>query len=95
MYERVVRQTGAGQNLALGAASVASTAAPTGVYAVRLSATGNCHVAIGAAPAAVATDALVKGTDYPQCFAITPGEMVAVIQDAAATGTLNVTWVTQ
>ncbi len=95
--ERILRQSGAGQNLTIGASAVQSTAAPTGVYAVRLTATGNCHVSINSAAAAsvAATDALLKSTDIPQLFAISPTEKVSVIQDAASTGTLNVVWLTQ
>jgi hypothetical protein len=38
----------------------------------------------------VATDMLVKSTDGPVLIKIAPGEKVAVIQDASATGALNV-----
>ncbi|MDE2000835.1 MAG: hypothetical protein KGI52_18125 [Burkholderiales bacterium] len=81
---------GAGQNLTIGAASVASTAVGTQTYAVSVSATGNCHVAVGVAPVALATSLLVKATDPPRLLRVLPGEKVAVIQDAASTGTLNV-----
>lgn len=94
----LTRQFGAGQNLTVGVASVATaTAAPTGVYGVRLSlsSTGSCHVSFGAAPTAVGTDLLLKGTDPARDFAISPGEKVAVIQDGASTGTLNCAWLTQ
>lgn len=91
-----LRQSGAGQNLAIGAASVPSTAAPASIFVVRLTASGNCHIKIGpATPVAVATDLMLKSTDPSQYLAISPGEEVAVIQDGAATGTLNVTWMTQ
>lgn len=78
----------AGQNLTLGAASVASAAVGTQTYSVQLSATGNCHVAIGRA--AVTTDMLLKATDPPLQIAIGPGSTVNVIRDASATGTLNI-----
>lgn len=77
----------AGQNLALGATSVASVAVGVQTYAVRLSATGNCHVAVGRA--AVVTDMLVKATDPPLHLAVGPNSTVNVIQDGTATGTLN------
>lgn len=80
---------GTGQALTVGAADVTSTAVGAQTYAVRLSTTGNCHVAIGNAPAAASTDALIKASDPPQVFAIGPGQKVSVIQDAASTGTLN------
>lgn len=82
------RQTGSGQNLTIGAADVASSAIGSETFAVQLSATGNCHVAIGRA--AVATDMLVKATDPPIVIAARQGETIHVIQDASATGTLNV-----
>lgn len=85
---------GAGQNLTLGASSVQSTAIADNVQIVLLSATGNCHVAIGTNPTAVSTDMLVKATDPPIAVRVTPGELVAVIRDGTATGTLNIAEVT-
>lgn len=84
---------GAGQNLTIGAASVQSTAFDPnsdGYQAVYVSATGNCHIAIGDAPTATATDLLVKSSDPPLLVRIAKGEKIAVIQDGAATGTLNI-----
>lgn len=80
----------AGQNLTIGASSVASSAAGPQSYMVRLSATGNCHVAIGMAPVATATDMLIKASDPPWVAKIAPGEKIAVIQDGTSTGTLNI-----
>lgn len=85
---------GTGQTLAIGAASVSSTAIPAGTFYVRLSATGNCHVQVGTAPTAVSTDMLVKATDPPVFVRVQPGEKIAVIQDAASTGNLNIIGVT-
>jgi hypothetical protein len=81
---------GTGQNLTIGAASVASTAVGSQTYAIRVTATGNCHISIGQAPTATATNALIKATDVPEIIACSPGDKVAVIQDAASTGTLNI-----
>lgn len=81
---------GSGQNLTIGAASVASNAVGLHTYAVQLSATGNCHVRIDSSPVAVATDMLIKSTDDPLQVKVGPGDKIAVIQDAAATGTLNI-----
>lgn len=94
----LTRQFGTGQNVTIGAASaVTPTPAPTGVFGVRLSlvSTGSCHVSLGIAPVALATDLLLKGSDPARDFAIQPGEKVAAIQDGASTGTLNVVWLTQ
>ncbi|RKP56366.1 hypothetical protein [Pararobbsia silviterrae] len=85
---------GKGQNLTLGSASVASTAFADNVQAVQISATGNCHVAVGVTPTALTTDMLVKATDNPQLVRVAPGEKIAVIQDGTSTGTLNVIEVT-
>lgn len=90
MYNPIWRPiAGSGQNLAIGAASVASAAVGSQTYAVRLSATGTCHVAIGVGPTAVATDMLIKSTDIPLDVAVAPGSKVAVIQDGSSTGNLN------
>lgn len=81
---------GTGQTLAIGAASVASAAFGPGVQMIMVSATGNCHIAIGSAPTAVATDLLIKATDPPLALKIAPGDKIAVIQDGTATGNLYV-----
>ena len=81
---------GSGQNLAIGAASVASAAFGAGVQMIMVSAMGNCHIALGNAPVATATDLLVKATDPPLLLTIAAGQKLAVIQDGAATGNLNI-----
>lgn len=86
--------SGTGQNLTLGAASVSSTAFGSQTYAIRVSATGNCHVEFGMSPVAVATSALIKASDPPAYFAVGPGTKIAVIQDSTSTGTLNVVEIT-
>lgn len=85
---------GTGQNLTLGAASVQSTAFGSNTFAVYVSSTGNCHIRLGTAPTAVATDMLVKATDPPLLLKVAPGEKIAVIQDGASTGTCNIIEVT-
>jgi hypothetical protein len=85
---------GTGQNITLGAASVASTVFGTNTFAVYISSTGNCHVNLGTAPVATATDMLLKATDPPMMLKVAPGEKIAVIQDAASTGTCNIVEVT-
>jgi hypothetical protein len=81
----------AGQNLTIGVASVQSAAFQAETRAVQISALGgNCHVRTGANPTAVGTDMLVKATDPPLVLAIGNGELLAMIQDASSTGTLNV-----
>ena len=78
------------QTVAVGTASAAITN-PVGaqIRRVRLISTTACHVAIGSAPTATATD-MYLAAGREEYFSIHPGEKVAVIQDAAA-GTLYVT----
>lgn len=84
---------GQGQNLTIGAASVASTAFAAGVQAVQISAIGgNGHVALN--QAATSTDMLVKASDPPLVLRIDALETINVIQDGSSTGTLNVIPVT-
>lgn len=86
---------GKGQNITIGASATNSTAFAENVQAVQISAIGgNCHVAIGPNPTAIATDMLVKSSDPPLVVRIAPGEKVSVIQDQSSTGTLNVIEVT-
>lgn len=84
----------AGQNLTVGAASVQSAALSSATYAVRLSTTGDCRIRFGQAPVAVGTDLLLKATDPGAVFRSSPGEKIAVIQNAASTGVLSITELT-
>jgi hypothetical protein len=59
-----------------------------------VSTTGNCHLRLGNAPVAVATDMLIKASDPPIMLKVAPGEKIAVIQDGASTGTCNIIEVT-
>lgn len=86
---------GSGQNVAIGATSVPSTAFGSQTYAVRLNPTGNCHVEFGQSPVATAASMLLKGTDIGAVFAVTPGQKLAVIQDGSSTGNLNVVELTK
>lgn len=84
------------QAIALGAASVAS-ANPFGAqtWAIRVVATGNCHIDIGKAPVATATSALVAASQKAEYIKVCPGDKIAVIQDGTATGNLFVTELSQ
>lgn len=84
-----------GQNITIGATSVASAAFEASTQYIQISAIGgNCHVRLGGAPTAVATDMLVKATDPPMLLRVGNSEKIAVIQDGASTGTLNIIEVT-
>lgn len=85
----------AGQNITIGAASVASAAFQANTQMIQISAVGgNCHVTVATAPTALATDMLIKATDVPLLIRVAGGEKIAVIQDGASTGTLNIVEVT-
>lgn len=85
------RPTGNDQNVAIGAASVQNgTAFQASTQMLRLSAMGNCHIAIGTNPTASASSMLLKATDPATYVRIAQGEKVAVIQDGSSTGNLNI-----
>jgi hypothetical protein len=80
----------AAQEVTVGAASAASSAFGTQTYVLRLAATTACRVRIGdGTPTAVATDTLLPA-NFPEYFVCTPGQKVAVIQEAAG-GKLSIT----
>lgn len=81
---------GTGQTLAIGASSVASAAFGANTQFIRITASGNCHVVTGTAPTATANDMLLKSTDPSQVIKVNGGDKIAVIQDGASTGSLNV-----
>jgi hypothetical protein len=81
---------GASQKVALGAASVQSTAI-TGSL-IRVVAQSDCHLAFGANPTAVADGTCVfLPAGIPEYFVLISGNKVAVIQDSSATGNLFIT----
>ena len=87
---RPASRLGAAQDVAIGAASAASAAFGAQTYQVRVAATSACRIRIGdGTPAALATDSYLPA-DRPEYFTCTPGQKIAVIQDAAG-GKLSVT----
>lgn len=81
---------GASQNVAIGGSSTQSAAFATSTSRVRLSATGACHIALGTNPTATATSTYLPA-NVVEFVEVLGGEKVAVIQDGASTGNLNVT----
>lgn len=77
------------QTVAIGAASAASAAVGVRTTIVRVAATADCHIVIGANPTATANDTPLFAKQ-PEFFAIVPGEKIAVIQSSGA-GTLFIT----
>jgi hypothetical protein len=84
-------QPGTSQKVALGAASAQSAA--IAAFLVRVVSQGDCHLAFGANPTAVAdgTCAFLPA-GIPEYFVVTSGNKIAVIQDTAqAVGNLFIT----
>jgi len=86
--------TSTAQSLALGGASVLSTALSES-QSYRLAASGNCWVKFGTAPTAVAAAAdnhyiAAGGVLHVHAGALGTSPKIAVIQDGAATGYLNI-----
>ena len=83
-----VGRLGISQNLAITGASQQSAALATpGLFAVRVVATADCYVAIGANPTATTSSTLLVA-GLPEYFSARAGEKVAVI---GTSGTLNIT----
>lgn len=83
------------QQLALGAASVASNAFGAQTWAIRIVSSGNCHIDIGQAPVASATSAYIAANQKAEYIKVSPGDKIAVIQDGSATGDLYITELSQ
>ena len=84
----------ASQVIAIGASSTAGTAVSAGAYRVRVAAPGPCFIKIGdGTPTATTSDVYMPGS-WPEYFAVTPGQKVAVIQSGSTTGNLSVTEMT-
>lgn len=81
---------GASQPVAIGAGSTQSTAFGTTTGVVRLVATVDCFVTIGANPNAVAGSSMYLPAGVPEFIAVSGGDKVAVVQSTSA-GTLYVT----
>jgi hypothetical protein len=84
-------QPATSQKVALGAASAQSAAIAANM--VRVISQGDCHLAFGSNPTAVADGTCVfLPAGIPEYFVFTNGSKIAVIQDsAAATGNLFIT----
>jgi hypothetical protein len=81
---------GTSQSVAIGAASVQSTAFNQGTSIIRLHPTVDCFVSVGANPTAVANTTVFLLGGATEYLGVNPGDKVAVIQSASS-GTLYVT----
>lgn len=75
---------GAGQTVAIGGSSTQSTAMPAGTRAVRLVATVDCWVEIGANPTAAANTSFFLPATTVEYLAATVTDKVAVLQSASS-----------
>lgn len=91
------RWKGVSDVIALGAASVQSAVFGSQTREIRVSASGNCWINIGANPTAAATDnnGIYLPANVVDYLHVNPGERLAVIQDGAATGNLCVAEMTR
>lgn len=80
---------GLSQDVAIGAASAASTAVSSETFKIRVKVTSDCRVRISQAPTAVSTDTYMSAGDV-EWFTCNPGEKIACIQVSGA-GIMNVT----
>ena len=79
------------QKLAIGAASVSSTAFGAQTYAIRVAASGACHIELGPSPVATASSAFVAPNVRGEFIGVSPGEKLAVIDDGTVAGNLYIT----
>lgn len=84
------------QVVALGAASVKATNAfGSQTYGIFINSTGACHFEIGTNPVASKTTSPLLSANVDGLFiGVRPGEVIAFIQDGAATGNASVTELT-
>jgi len=81
--------SGLSQDVAIGAASAASTAFSSETFKIRVKVTSDCRIRINQSPTAVSTDTYMSAGDT-EWFTCSPGEKIACIQVSAA-GIMNVT----
>jgi hypothetical protein len=91
--DSTLRFTGVSDVVTIGGTSAESEAFTAYCHDVRLVSTINCWITFGTT--AVATASAADGSIYlpagvVEYFHVTPGQVVAVIQDAAEAGTLSV-----
>lgn len=81
------------ENLATGAASDQSGAAPAQVYLARIAARSNpMFYAVGTNPTATAASTFLPQNEV-EVIQVNPGEKIAAIQDGGA-GQMNISWLT-
>lgn len=95
-YDSTLRWSGNSDYVSVSATSAQSIAIWANIHDIRVVSTTNCHINIGAAPTAAATDD--NGYYLPagvvEYFHVTPGQQVAVIRDSAD-GVLSVAGMTR
>lgn len=94
--DSTLRWSGGSDYVAVGAASAQSAAIPANISEIRVCSTTACHLNIGANPTAAATDnnGFYLPANVVEYLHVSPGQIVAVIQDAAA-GSLSIAYMTR
>lgn len=83
---------GASQSVAIGAASVVSTAFSATCTMIRVSASGACYIKIGdGTPVAAAGTSTYMPANIVEYIKVAPGQKAAVIQIGASTGIVDIT----
>lgn len=82
--------------VAVGAASAQSAVFGANTFVIRIASTTACHINVGTNPTAAATDnnGFYLPANVIEYLRVTPGQRLAVIQDAAA-GSLSVASMTR
>jgi hypothetical protein len=63
-------------------------------WAIYVTVTQNCHIAIGMNPVATTSNYLLKNTDYSFLIGVSPGEKLSAVQDTTG-GSLYIMELTQ
>jgi hypothetical protein len=80
---------GTAQNLEFSDTS-AATDAFTSQAVLRVVASENCWIVVGAAPTATAGTGMRLIADWPERIVVAKGEKIAALRDGAASGSLNI-----
>lgn len=96
-FNSTLKWTGKTDYIAVGAGSVQSVAFDANTFEIRVVSNANCHINIGANPTAAATDnnGMYLPAGVVDYLHVNPGQKLAVIQDAASTGTIAVSEMTR
>lgn len=94
--DSTLKWNGGSDYVAVATASAQSAAIPAYISVIRVCSTTACHLNIGVSPTAAATDnnGFYLPANVVEYLSVTPGQVVAVIQDTAA-GNLSIAYMTR